>query len=197
MPDTLGYHLTQDLVRWGPIIAGLVTALTSLVLLGLLGAGIGLSTLNAEANAAQGTVPADAGRNSAAWAAISGLVAFFLGGLIAGRTSAVFDRGWGALNGALVFLVAVPFTLLLAGMGFGTMMGFVGNLVQGTSINLGQVQNTPVNPTTIQVASEATRNTAWGALIGGVIALIASILGGMLGTRTHVVHHTTSVHTYE
>src|SRR5262245_53988136 len=81
VPDTLAYHLTQDLVRWGPIVAGLVTALTSLVLLGLLGIGIGLSTLNTGANAAQGTIPTDAGRNSAAWAAISGLVAFFLGGL--------------------------------------------------------------------------------------------------------------------
>ena len=46
--------LADDRVRWGPIWAGLLTALTSLLLLSLLGAAIGLSALDAGAAAARG-----------------------------------------------------------------------------------------------------------------------------------------------
>src|SRR5918994_561219 len=125
IPEALNF--TRDRVRWGPIVAGLATALTSLLMLSLLGLAIGLTVVNAGDAAAQGGAPNGLGRNSAIWGAISGLIAFFLGGWMAGRSAAVFDRGWGALNGALVFLVAVPITLWLASMGLGAIMGTLGN----------------------------------------------------------------------
>jgi hypothetical protein len=184
-------------------VAGLVTALTSLVLLGLLGAAIGLTSVNAGANAAQGTVPNDIGRNTAIWGAISALIAFFIGGLVTGRTAAVFDRNWGALNGALVFLLAVPFALWLAGQGFGAMMGFMGNVAQGASANLGQIQGAVqgiqgnTTPTNVQVTAEGARNAAWGALLGALIGLLASILGGMAGTRTTIDMHPPVEHVHD
>jgi hypothetical protein len=116
-------NLARDRVRWGPILAGLCTALTSLLLLSLLGLAIGLTAVNAGTAAAQGAAPDDAGRNTAIWGAVSALISFFLGGYVAGKTAAVFDRGWGALNGALVFLVAVPVTLWLASMGLARSWG--------------------------------------------------------------------------
>src|SRR5215211_1068751 len=105
------YNLGRDRVRFGPVVAGLLTALTALLLLGLLGVAIGLT-------AADGSDPG-AGTFSAIWGALTGLVAFGLGGYVAGRTAAVFDRRWGALNGALVFMLGVPLTLWLAGQGLG------------------------------------------------------------------------------
>jgi MFS family permease len=117
LPDRFGP--VRDRVHWGPIVAGLLTALTTLLLLSLLGLAVGLTTVNAGTAAAQGAPPPDAGRNSAIWAGLAGILAFLLGGYVAARTAALFSRGWGALNGALVFMLAVPLILWLAGQGLG------------------------------------------------------------------------------
>jgi hypothetical protein len=184
-PDA--YMLTRDRVHWGPIIAGLLTALTTLLLLSLLGLAIGLSSVDAGA-AARGAAPPDAGRNAAIWGAISGIIAFLLGGYVAGRTAAVFDRNWGMFNGAMVFLLAVPLTLLLAGLGLGGILGTLGNFAGGMNVDAGQVQQATatVQPADAQRAAEAVRNSAWGALLGGLLGLAASAIGGMLGTRKEV-----------
>ena len=47
----------RDRVHWGPIVAGLLTALTTLLLLSLLGLAVGLTTVNAGTAAAQGAPP--------------------------------------------------------------------------------------------------------------------------------------------
>lgn len=205
LPD--GFDLRSDRVHWGPIVAGLLTALTALLLLSLLGLAIGLTSLNAGAAAAQGAAPADAGRNSAIWAGVAGIVSFLLGGYVAGRTAALFNRGWGALNGALVFMLAVPLILWLAGQGLGTVFGSLGALSGALASNpdaaqaaqgaAGQAQAAAQNVQPIDVAraAEAARNTAWGTLAGSLLGLLASAFGGWLGTRqptatertTHVV----------
>jgi hypothetical protein len=193
VPD--GFDLRHDRVHWGPIVAGLLTALTTLLLLSLLGLAIGLTSVNAGAAAAQGAAPADAGRNSGIWAAISGVVAFVLGGYVAGRTAAIFNRSWGALNGALVFMLAVPLILWLAGSGLGAVLGSLGSLSGALASNpdatqaaqgvAGQAQAAAqsVQPIDVARAAEGARNTAWGALGGSLVALAASALGGYLGTR--------------
>jgi hypothetical protein len=193
LPDA--FNLRRDRVHWGPIVAGLLTALTTLLLLNLLGLAIGLTTMNAGAAAAQGGPPADAGRNSAIWAAISGILAFLLGGYVAGRTAAVFNRSWGALNGALVFMLAVPLILWLAGQGLGTVLGSLGNLSGALASNPGAAQAAQgaagqaqaaaqnVQPIDVARAAEGARNAAWGALAGSLVALGASAMGGWLGTR--------------
>jgi hypothetical protein len=193
VPD--GFDLRYDRVHWGPIIAGLLTAFTTLLLLSLLGLAVGLTTVNVGTAAAQGSPPPDVGRNSAIWAAISGIVAFLLGGYVAGRTAAIFSRGWGALNGALVFMLAVPLILWLAGQGLGTVLGSLGNLSGALASNpsaaqaaqgaAGQAQAAAqsVQPVDVARAAEGARNTAWGALGGSLVALVASTLGGYLGTR--------------
>ncbi|MBV9327946.1 MAG: hypothetical protein JO352_29885, partial [Chloroflexi bacterium] len=170
-------NLRRDRVRWGPILAGFLTALTALLLLNLLGVAIGLTTMNAGTAAAEGGPPPDAGRNSAIWAAIAGILSFLLGGYVAGRTAAVFDRGWGALNGALVFLLGVPITLWLAGQGLGAVLGSLGALTSGLNVDSTQAQNVAnqaqqaannVQPIDVARAAERARNAAWGALLGSL-----------------------------
>src|SRR5919202_6920783 len=78
LPD--GFGPARDRVRWGPVVAGLLTALTTLLLLSLLGLAVGLTSGNAGTAAAQGAPPPDAGRNSALWAGLAGILAFLLGG---------------------------------------------------------------------------------------------------------------------
>jgi hypothetical protein len=179
IPEALNF--TRDRVRWGPILAGMATALTTLLLMSLLGLAVGLTVVNAGTAAAEGNVPDGLGRNAAMWGALSSVLAFLLGGWVAGRSAAVFDRNWGALNGALVFLVAVPFILWLASQGvgsvLGTLGGFVGNLIPDPNA----LQNT--EPIDVARAAEGARNTAWATLGGMLLGLAASTLGGMFGTR--------------
>ena len=186
------YNLGRDRVRFGPIVAGLLTALTSLLLLGLLGVAIGLTAVDAGDAAARGDAGEGTGAFSAIWGALTGLVAFGLGGYVAGRTAAVFDRRWGALNGALVFMLGVPLTLWLAGQGLGFATGALGSFVGALNIDPGQAQGAAgqaqgaaaqVRPVDVARAAEGARNAAWGTLLGAVLALGASALGGWLGTR--------------
>jgi len=113
--------LPTDRVRWGPIWAGLLAAFFTLLVLSLLGLAIGASTVNA-GQAAQGSGNQNAGQYSAIWAGISAILAFLVGGYVAGRTAAVHERGWAALNGALVFLLALPLLLWLASQGLGALI---------------------------------------------------------------------------
>jgi len=189
-----GFVLSRPHLHWGPIWAGLLTALTTLFVLSLLGAAIGLTGLNAATAAAQGGPPGDAGRNSAIWAGVSGILSFLLGGYVAARVAHMLDRNWGALHGALVFMLALPIALWLAGQGLGAVLGTIGNVASGLNIGAGQAANAAQaaaqaapsaqsNPTAVGDAAAALRNTMWGALVGSLLGLGASALGGWLGAH--------------
>ena len=181
-------NLPTDRVRWGPIWAGLLAAFFTLLVLSLLGLAIGASTVNTGA-AVQGSGNQNAGSYSAIWAGISAIIAFLIGGYVAGRTAAVHERGWAALNGALVFLLALPILLWLATQGLGAIIGNAGSIAHGLGINLGQLSATATGtaqnptPTQAQQAVDTAKTTAWGTLIGLVVGLVAGALGGTLGMR--------------
>ncbi|HEY8597624.1 MAG TPA: hypothetical protein VIL85_04295, partial [Thermomicrobiales bacterium] len=138
IPET--YALDRDRVRWPAVFAGLLTALTMLITLGVLGLAVGLTSVDAGQAVAQRGVPSGLGLGSGIWAGVSALLAFLLGGWVAGRTAAAFGKGWGALNGMLVFLLAVPLTLFLASRGLGALLGSFGSFAQSLNIDPQQVQ---------------------------------------------------------
>jgi len=185
------FVLARPHLHWGPIFGGLLTALTTMFLLSLLGGAVGLTQFNAATAAAQGGVPADAARNSAIWAGIAGIISFLVGGYTAARLGHVLDRNWGAMHGALVFMLALPIALWLAGQGLGALMGTVGNVANGLGIGVGQAagaaQNAAAqaqaNPTAVGESAAALRNSMWGALVGSLLGLGASALGGWLGAH--------------
>ena len=192
-------NVPTDRVRWGPIWAGLLAAFFTLLVLSLLGLAIGASTVNA-GQAAQGSGNQNAGQYSAIWAGISAIIAFLVGGYVAGRTAAVHERGWAALNGGLVFLLALPLLLWLASQGLGALIGNANHIAGGLGITLGQLSTTvtgtarSITPAQAQQAADTARNTAWGTLIGLLLGCGAVALGGTLGTR-HAARdtHTTGV----
>jgi len=183
-------NLPTDRVRWGPIWAGLLAAFFALLVLSLVGVAIGATTVNAGA-AAQGNANANSGAGafSAIWAGITAILSFLIGGYVAGRTAAVHERGWAALNGALVFLLALPILLWLASQGLGAIIGNASNIAGGLGINLGQLGNTAtgaarnVTPTQAQQAADTARNTALGTLVGLLLGCAAGALGGTIGMR--------------
>jgi hypothetical protein len=193
------FNLTRDRIHWGPIWAGLLTAFATMLVLNLLGLATGLTTVNAGTAAAEGAPPADLGRNAALWAGLAGILAFLLGGYVASRASAVFNRGWGAMNGLMVAFLSVPLILFLASQGLGFVLGTLGsfagamNADPGTAANAAQsaanqaqaaAQNT--SPVDVARTAEAARNAAWGTLAGLLAAFGASALGGLMGTRRTV-----------
>src|SRR3712207_2868862 len=76
----------RDAVRWGPIWAGLVVAISSFLLLSLLALVIGVQTVG------RTEVDTQTAQTGAIVTAVLALFSFLIGGLVAGRTSAVPGR---------------------------------------------------------------------------------------------------------
>ena len=156
----------QDRVRWGPVWAGLFTALTVFLVLELLAYGLGLLTTTSSTGVtASGASPWISG--------VLGLIAFFVGGFLAERSSAARGGGAGLLNGFMVWALGTGLILVLSALGLGSFFGALGSAV-GQVTPLGNV-----NPTRVAAISQ---NVALGAFFSLVIAAIAAALGGMLGS---------------
>jgi hypothetical protein len=167
----------RDSVRWGPIVAGLVTALSLFLLLSLVALGVGLAAAGSNTAANQ---PSSVGTAGTIVAAVIGLLAFVIGGFVAGRSAAVGGRGAGALNGFLVWALGVTAILLLGAMGIGALFGAAGQI-------FGQIQSSNVNPSQVQVnptqAADAVRNSALVAAVSLALPALAAALGGAIGAR--------------
>jgi hypothetical protein len=166
----------RDAVRWGPIVAGLLTALATFILLSMLLLAIGANTVRI------GTGQADEAAAGAGIAtAIAGLLSFFLGGLVAGRTAAVAGRGAGLLNGFLVWALGLLLILLLSAFGIGQLFGAAGDIF-GQYRAAGSPQ--PEGVDTGAVAQQL-RDSAIPAFLGLALPAAAAALGGLIGARGH------------
>jgi len=189
----------RNRVQWGPIIAGLVTALTLFILLTILGLGIGASVLE----------PREAGQEAGTWATIWGAVsiilAFFVGGWIAAKTAAVGGEFGGMMNGLLVGAAGILLVVWLTSTGLGNLFGLLSSNV-GDIANLATnvAQQEGVSPEEAQqeaegaatqvqeeiqqidpnAAFEAVRNGAIGTFLGLLLPLVAAGVGGYLGHNT-------------
>ncbi len=160
-----------DSVRWGPIWAGLLAALTTFLLLQLLAIGIGLQDVGPGAEGGGGWVPA-----------IIGLIAFFTGGLVAGMTSAVRGTTTGLLNGFLVWALGTVLILLLSALGLGQIFGALGNVADQLGLLQGGVNVPDFDPT--QVA-QGVRDASLGAFFGLLLSALAAMLGGWFGSAAN------------
>lgn len=189
----------KNRVQWGPIIAGLISALTIFLLLTVLGIGIGASVLDPN-NGGD-----DVGTWAAVWGAITAILAFFIGGWVAAKTAAVGGEFGGLMNGLMVGAAGLVLIVYLTSTGLGNLFGTLSSNV-GDIINVaGQVaQEEGVTPEEAQeeaadvaaeaqaaveeidpdVAFEAVRNGAIGTFLGMLLPLVAAGLGGYLGHNT-------------
>lgn len=182
-PQSPDLVMRRDSARWGPIWAGLITAITTFLLLQLLVIGLGLVGI---------------GPNSTggAWVpAILGLIAFFTGGAVAGMTSAVRGAATGFLNGFLVWALGTVLILVLSALGLGQIFGALGGVVGqlglfgpggvGVPSNIPGV-NVPNNVPNVDPAqiANAVRTGAIGAFFGLLVSAVAAALGGYLGGRS-------------
>lgn len=113
----------RNRVQWGPILAGVIAALVSFLLLTILGFALGASVLDPSNTA--GEIGAWAG----VWSAISAVVAFVIGGWIAARTAAVDGSFAGLINGLMVGATGLLFIIWLSASGLGNLFGTIGSTV--------------------------------------------------------------------
>jgi hypothetical protein len=178
------YH---DRVRWGPIIAGLVTAISSQLVLSGLGAAIGLSSI-----ANSGAPRSDAGSVGSAvgiWAIVSLLIALFLGGWITARACGPMNRSTALLNGAILWAttLAISAWLLSSGVSgaFGVVASNAGNIINQAPQAATNLPNTPPNVSPEQ-ARDIAGNAAtvgWSFALGSLLGLVAALVGASVGTR--------------
>jgi len=119
----------RNRVQWGPIIAGVLSAIVAFLLLTILGFVLGASVLDPANTAGQ------IGTWAAVWGALSAIVAFFLGGWIAARTAAVDGAFAGTINGLMVGAAGLLFIIWLTASGLGNLFGTIGATV-GSVLNV-------------------------------------------------------------
>jgi hypothetical protein len=166
----------RDRVRWGPIWAGLITAIATFVVLTVAAVAIGAQAVD---SGAEGDTAGMAGGIASG---VVALLAFFAGGFIAARTAGVIGRGYGALNGFLVWALGVVIILALAAFGLGSLFGASGDLFAQY-----QQMGSPQADVDANAAVEGIRNGSIGALIGMLLPAVAAAGGGWLGSREEEV----------
>ena len=104
-----------SLVRWGPIVAGLVATLAAGWLLSMIGTGLGLSIADA-ADADQGAEFKRLGLGVVAWMFFSWAAAFFIGGATTGRFLASDDL-LGKVHGFTLWSLGTVLWIVVAAIG--------------------------------------------------------------------------------
>jgi hypothetical protein len=166
--------MNRDEVRWGPVWAGLLTALSLFVVFSLLAAAIGLATF--EPGAAGQAMALQTGGIAGA---VIALISFLLGGMVAGRSAGIAGRGGGVLNGFLVWALGLVLILVFAALGLGQLFGAPGDIfAQFQQMGVGTIE---------QARMDQIQTGALGAFVGVILMALAATLGGLLGalSRPH------------
>jgi hypothetical protein len=183
------YH---DRVRWGPIISGLVIAISLQLVLSALGAAVGASTI--AGSGAPRTNAGGAATGVGIWAVISLLISLFLGGYTTARACGPMTRSSAILNGGILWATTLAFGswLLASGVSgtFGVLASNAG-AVANQVLQSGQA-NVPNSVPSPNVTAQQTRdiagniaNTNWWFALGSLLSLIAALVGATVGTRNH------------
>lgn len=121
-------------VSWGGVWGGVLVALGVLMLLTALGVAVGISaTQPGETDAST------LGTGAGIWAAVSLLLALFVGGMVSTRIGAIFDSTTGFFEGALVWVVSLLLMGYLASSGIGVVASGAFKMIGGATQALGSV----------------------------------------------------------
>ena len=137
-------------ISWGAVLAGVVVALVTQLVLNMLGIGIGAATLD----------PAGGGSPEARtfsivaglWWTLSGIIASFVGGYMAGRLSGRPKESTGGWHGVTAWAFTTLIIFYLVTTTAGSVIGGVYNTVSGAAGGIGR--------TAVQAAAPALSRTA-------------------------------------
>jgi hypothetical protein len=152
-----------DRIRWSAVWAGLIVALALYLFLQLALITTGIVDL------------ADATSADAFWSAAAALVAFLVGGVVAGASAVWRDADDGLLHGIVMWAVGVVALVVLAAAGGGVALGTV-----DASEVFDELTGTDASAT---ATSDDAEEAAGWALIGLTSALVASAIGATVGAK--------------
>lgn len=135
-------------LSWGAIFAGMFIATALHIVLGLAGLAIGFGVW--EPGQRVDTLGAGLG----IWAAVSGIIALFVGGMATGRLAGILTRMDGALHGAVLWALAtvVAAWMITSGVGavIGGALGLVGQTASAAVSGIGQIGATVVGQVDVE-----------------------------------------------
>ena len=163
----------RDRVRWGPIWAGVLAVLTVFIVLQLLFFALGWLDLGF--NGAAGT-----GATAGIVTGVLALIAFFVGGLLAGASTMWRGAGDGLLHGVLVWALSVLGILAIALIGGSALLGPLAQLAGQAAQSGAQPPNVTIDPAQ---ALNAARQSAGATALSLGLAVAAAAIGGTVGSK--------------
>ncbi|MBN3870269.1 hypothetical protein [Nostoc sp. JL33] len=178
------YH---DLVRWGPIISGLLVSLaTQLILSAIIGA---FAAGTVEGSGAPRSIAPNAAGNAGLWSTLALLISLFTGGWVTARACGPMNRNTALLNGAILWATTLAVSSWLLASGVSGAFGVAASNA-GEVINQVQQQG-GVNVPQASISAQQARETAanlrsglWWFVFGSLLGLIASMIGAVTGARS-------------
>jgi hypothetical protein len=192
-----------DRVRWGPILAGVFAALTTLMVLNTLGVAIGLSAYDPGRDD-----PRRFAFGAGIWSIVSLLASFAFGAWLTARSSAVRGGDNGLLNGFLVAGVGIPLLMFVLGsasvlmtlatataaaaatdggrMSRSDMAGdaqTASATIAGDQVGTAHSSANAPSTRPAEEARKAASRTAWGSLFGLILAIGAACAAGYAGGK--------------
>ena len=168
----------DDLLNWGAIWAGLLSAFAVFVLLSLAALAAGLTA-----------APVGDAGDPALGAQIAGIltglfmvIAFFVGGFVTAWSARMADPEPAILHGFLVWALWIVLLIVFVGLGAGSALGLAAQ-VFGEQFAAGNAPDPNVNP---EELLDTFRDAAWQTLFAMILAVTAAILGALLATRDEV-----------
>ena len=180
------YH---DTVRWGPILAGIVVAIVSQLMLSALGAAV-------SGFAAGEAAPRAIGTGMGIWAVISLLISLFLGAWTMASSCGPMNKKTAMLNATIMWATTLVISgwLLASGVSgtFGVLASSAGGALTQVVEPGGASLPTPnqvteavpdITPTeAAQYAATAAKGSVY-FLLGSLLGLIASLIGSTVGAK--------------
>jgi hypothetical protein len=148
---------------WGAIIAGVVAALVAQLLINLLGIGIGLSTVSV-ADRAGNPDASTFSIGAGIWWTLSGIIASFCGGVVAGRLCGAAQVNTARWHGLVTWCVTTLVIFYLLTTVLGGILGGTFSALSGTLSGVGR--------TAASVASGVTQTADTGNLEAQVRSLV-------------------------
>ncbi len=171
---------SRDRVRWGPIWAGTVATFVVFLTLEVLMVALGLMTPVVNG------VAVNPGVTAVVVTAIVGVIAFFIGGWLAGATSSVRGTDAGVLDGLMVWGLSVALIFGLGLLGASSVLGVIGNILAQF---LGRGVTAPGMPVDTGVLAASAQTAAVGVFFGLILSAVAAALGGWMASLSDPIGH--------